>query len=1006
MLPYTHSNQRGLRACQYVALIALCVLLAGRPVYPATRLLDIPPPAGLVKDIATDSVDSTNYRSPGALRRFIPFQGGMVFTAQDNRHGLELWKSDGTTAGTMLLKDVQPGPVGSTSYEHEKVAIGQTLFFGADDGSSGFELWRSDGTPGGTFLIKDIYPGPTGSYPSQFTVFHNTLFFVASDGSPGGKALWKSDGSASGTVLVKATYDGPDMWSGVGGTVVVGEQLFFTGDDLAHGRELWVSDGTTAGTHLVKDIVPGSAESLPGSLVNVQGTLFFGTELGQLWKSDGTEVGTMMIAPVVMQSPIVMGSTLFFRGIANNTPGLWKSDGTPAGTVQIDTADPVDSAVIGNTLYYLAHTPQNGWGLRKITAQSASMEAIADFTNNDGYTPAGLMAVNSRLYVTVGTAQTGWELWTSDGTAAGTTLLKDIFPGSTSSSPHDLTNINGTLYFGAADSDDGQALWASDGTTAGTRRIISIDPSLPRSSYPTNLVAEANRLFFTADDVTHGQELWVSDGTGAGTTVLDSNPTGASYPHNLVPLNGKVYYIASSGQASPLWRSDGTPGGTQLVPLPDGNQGYTQLLERLGDRLVLLTTTMRNVGLSVLDPGTDHFQATTVFTPTFQAPKFTLLRVEEIATTPQLLFFTLWGGSGERQLWRSDGTTAGTFMLKGGSSAYLTTVGKTLFFTTYNGESALWKSDGTVAGTVLVKQIPSSNNLAAVGSALFFGADDGVHGYELWKSDGTAAGTLQVADSVPGSIGSQPLGITEYGGIAYYSAWDAAHGRELWRSDGTEAGTMLVRDITPGLVSSQPSGLVNIGGTLLFSASDGAHGYELWASQGSAATTRQVQDIAPGDTNANPLFPTLVGDRVFFNANDVAHGAELWSLPVAQLAAAQPSLVPISEAVGAPGSTFRFRATGFPALAAVEALFAGTTVVQGRTDAQGNWEFSLPVAANTRSSLYTVRVNQWAQAVAPAAAGSSWAETQVMVNSDTQLLPGPGTPGDGSKRVFIPISRR
>src|SRR3954452_13790453 len=107
--------------------------------------------ATFVRDINGGPADSTP-------QSFGDFGGAAMFFADDGVHGNELWRSDGTDSGTKLVRDVDPGPESSQSvFSYTPVTVGGNVFFAADDGVHGPELWRSDGTAAGTELVRDLY---------------------------------------------------------------------------------------------------------------------------------------------------------------------------------------------------------------------------------------------------------------------------------------------------------------------------------------------------------------------------------------------------------------------------------------------------------------------------------------------------------------------------------------------------------------------------------------------------------------------------------------------------------------------------------------------------------------------------------------------------------------------------------------------------------------------------------------------------------------------------------
>lgn len=279
--------------------------------------------------------------------------GIVFFVAHSGTAGRELWKTDGTTAGTVLVKDINSGSGSSDpSYFAD---VNGTVFFSAFNPNTGRELWKTNGTAAGTVLVKDIRVGKRSSDPAGMTNVNGTVLFSANDGN-GGSELWKSNGTATWTVRVRDINSGlngssPSSLTNVNGT------LFFTADDGSRGPELWKWT-PAGGAALVKDIMSGPGGSYPynlvkvqGSLLNPNGTLFFSawvSELGtELWKSDGTELGTVLVKDIkqVEVCPYDCGDssepgdltnvngTVFFSatdGVVGRE--LWRSDGTELGT--------------------------------------------------------------------------------------------------------------------------------------------------------------------------------------------------------------------------------------------------------------------------------------------------------------------------------------------------------------------------------------------------------------------------------------------------------------------------------------------------------------------------------------------------------------------------------------------------------------------------------------------------------------------------------------------------
>ncbi|MFH0824067.1 MAG: ELWxxDGT repeat protein, partial [Pseudomonadota bacterium] len=186
--------------------------------------------------------------------------GTLFFAGDDGKAGSELWKSDGTAAGTLLVEDIDPGSKGSEPAYLTNVA-GEVYFSASDGNGAGFhgtELWKSDGTA--TVMVKDINPGQQDSAPKYLNEYNGSLLFAADDG-PGGYELWRSDGTQGETFMLKDINAHGSSFPIYFARL---NPLFFLADDGA-GFKLWRSDGTAEGTVKVGDVVPPSTGTGTGA---------------------------------------------------------------------------------------------------------------------------------------------------------------------------------------------------------------------------------------------------------------------------------------------------------------------------------------------------------------------------------------------------------------------------------------------------------------------------------------------------------------------------------------------------------------------------------------------------------------------------------------------------------------------------------------------------------------------------------------------------------------------
>jgi ELWxxDGT repeat protein len=792
--------------------------------------------------------------------------GGLVyFTADDGDTGREVWRTDGTAGGTFLLKDIAPGPDSSAEVDPFFTQVGGTvLFFARSDMPYARRLWRTDGTTAGTVLVATACGEdcPAVGDGSHSALLGGVLYFPASTSAEGG-GLWRTDGTDAGTVRVTgATYPGALTASN--------GALYFAGYEPAAGTALWTSDGTAAGTRIVKDLQPGAASVSLRNLTDAKGRLFFAMNAStgdELWTSDGTEAGTRLVRVI---SPGLFGPSIgamtaigdavwFAASDFAHGRELWRSDGTAAGTVQFDLrpgplgSEPEGLVAHQGLLFFAALHPTVGPRLWRSDGTVAGTRTVgaAFATTAPAWTASGPQGVSF-----AGFGPAGPELWRSDGTDAGTVLVRDHT--TVSSYPERLTALGARVVFTTTLDPSRYSAWSSDGTGPGTEPLGDLCPGDCSPVYPSH---EFGRFFEALHDVAvfsgrtdaSGSEPWRTDGTPGGTAMLaDVVPGGSgSDPRRLTRTGGRVFYTAyRADTGSELWATDGTAAGTALVRdiWPGSLSSSPRALTAVGERVFFIA----DDGVTGVELWTsDGTAAGTAAVGDLHPPNQGASIVEAV-TSGGWLYYTDDGGI----LRRSDGTPQGTHAVASAPRAsQLADVGGVLYFVGSHPDTGdeLWRTDGLPLGTRLVADLtpgPAGSRLSQLtrtGALLSFTASDAAHGSELWSSDGTAAGTVLVKDIVPGPAGSRPASLVEVNGRLYFSAYEPATGVELWTSDGTPSGTARVLDLAAGPASSTPADLALAEGRLFFAADDGLTGREPWSIAVRPSLVALPVTVAEGD---------------------------------------------------------------------------------------------------------------------------------------------------------------
>jgi ELWxxDGT repeat protein len=696
------------------------------------------------------------------------------------------------------------------------------------------------------YLVKDITPGTDPSLQTaarQFVVLENRVVFANTS------QVWATDGTAAGTVQLAELPC--DDCNGVSFVAILGAQAFFTQEQNE----------------------------------------------SALWRTDGTRAGTVRLASLpdfpLQSSFAVLGGKLFFSGCASGGCGLMRSDGTVAGTALISATGASTIAVSGAKLYYFA---AGGLWVSDGTAAGTHLAAsIGDLVILMDVTPVA----NGVVFI----AQQGGlevQLWTSNGTPAGTLPLTRFTPPMPFPQLVLKAASGGQAYFVADDGAHGAQLWRTNGTAAGTVPMTNLAaPVALAVTEPTQIEEVAGRLIFFAS-ISNGDVggntsdfsflPWVAGDTPGTEHPLCSTACAASYPEALVKAGGRAYFVSLTGLfdgPATLWATDGTTAGTRPVagacadgcnvysPLglaPVGNTVYFDVTPSVDATPQLWATDGTAGGTRLISPRAPDLGS--IFS---QLSNRSPVLASPLAARGAQLFFGAADDAGAQQVWLSTGTPGSEVQLtdfimpRSASPSAFVAAGSRVFFVASGGANdVLWQSDGTATGTSPVPgalpfgvDTPASTSMLAAGGMLFYlqGTSQSV---QLWRTDGTAGGTLQlthfaVATQIS-SLAASPEGRLFFSVQA--TAATPTQPAAIWESDGTVQGTVKAFDS-----AGSPNGLTFLGPSLYFTAIDSQGANGVWKSDGTAAANVLLTSFAPQSFPNRGYVPgfTAVGSRVFFS---------------------------------------------------------------------------------------------------------------------------------------------
>lgn len=795
-------------------------------------------------------------------------------------HSDELWVTDGTKAGTRLIKAFP----NINTHKLRASPQGDLLFQIKNT------LWISNGTPEGTLQLS-----LEGNFVyDTWVIAEKNIYFTSGSGSfQNGSQLWITDGTIAGTQLIGGLDAGTSKFEATRKLFPIGDELLFQVKTEKHGWELWTSDGTTAGTQLLLDIAPEALNSLnigSNSFYFYDQILYFKASTDgnhyDLWRSDGTVAGTRPLLhfeegedydnywTLETGAQSASGLVVFTTSDNKNYKQLWGY--SPAE----DAITPLHQITGNNThvtpfvlndkilfAYIDVNDQFNFW----IT--DGSLGGTRELLSTSRNFVYQLAVFDDKFYFDTNPSldeAIGIEPYVTDGTPEGTHLLKDINKGGADSNVDHFFQLGGQTYFYAFDSELGGTIYKTDGSPSGTSVVIDFYPHTYGDDL--NYLAQASgRLYFTIRD-----SLWSSDGTLAGTYSVLNWPSSTEEFIVSGELNGKVFFIHNYD----LWVSNGRPEGTQLLLSRQsdfsGNYNSIHMAQYRGKLWFFFSGPYGGIELWKTDGSPE---GTSLAFESIPGPT-SIFNWEQVSITAnsEFLFFRQEGFIRDT-LWVSDGTLEGSRALNIPvenswkiEPALLSFRDKVYFTLTesYTDEKySGWITDGTEAGTIKLNEALlelDTKQIATLHDRLVLASKEGI-----WTTDGTPEGTELIFLS--DHRFSKPS-LTQFRDKIVFKYSQPVVQDELWISDGTPEGTQMIRELnTAG--NSNVEGITVVKDFLFFTAKGEDSNRRLWISDGTESGT-SVVNSSMFDLNFDfPERLELYRGQLYFVSRNKIYGSEL-----------------------------------------------------------------------------------------------------------------------------------